>query len=67
MEEDNRIGDEELLVARSDMLQLKSQSVKTKKESCIRVNIRKLNKVPSTKVFILYMLNYMLDYWSMLH
>jgi len=51
---DNRIDDEELLVARSNMLQLKSQSVKTKEESCIRVNTRELNKVPSTKVSILY-------------
>ena len=33
---DNRIGDKELLMARSDMLQLKSQSI----------NTRKLNKVP---------------------
>jgi len=50
---DNRIGNKELLVARSDILHLKSQSV----------NTRKLNQVSSTKVSILYML----DYWSMLH
>jgi len=30
------------------ILQLKSQSVETKEESYIRINIRELNKVPST-------------------
>jgi len=39
------------------MLQLKTYKVKSTKKSCIRVNIRELNGVPSTKVSILYVLD----------
>jgi len=45
------------------MLQLKTYKAKLEKEPCIRVNIRELNGVLSTKVSDLYML----DYWSMLY
>jgi len=37
--------------------QLKTYKVKLKEESCIRVNIRELNEVPSTKLSTLYMLD----------
>jgi len=44
------------------VLQLKSQSVETKEESCIRINIRELNKVSSTTC-----LSYILGYLFILH
>ena len=31
------------------LLQLKTQSVKLTKKSCIKINTRELNRVPSTK------------------
>ena len=31
------------------MLQFKSQSVKIRKEPCIKINTRELNRVPNTK------------------
>ena len=37
---------------------IKTQSVKSKKKSYIRVNTRELNRVPITKVSTLYMLDY---------
>ena len=45
------------------MLQFKTQSIKSRKESCTRVNTRELDRISSIKVFILYTL----DYWSILH
>jgi len=39
------------------MLQFKTYRVKSKTESSIRVNIRELNRVPSTRVSTLYILD----------
>ena len=39
------------------ILQLKTYKVKSTKESCIRVNIRELNRIPSTKLSTLYILD----------
>jgi len=40
------------------MLQLKTQRVKSIKESYIRINTRELNRVLSTKLSILHILEY---------
>jgi len=39
------------------MLQFETQSVKLEKESCIMINIRELDRVPSIKLSTLHMLD----------
>ena len=47
-----------LLKPKSSMLQFQDLKVGQEKEPYIRVNTREFNKVPSTELFTLYILDY---------